>query len=68
MGLFKSTLIFLAGLDVGIWLAQNHKVPQVENPAELVAKVKQWLADKGVDKWAPVGLIPVRLDESHYSM
>ena len=50
MGFFRGALVFLAGVDVGIWLAQNHKVPQVDNPMELVARIKQWLADRGVTK------------------
>lgn len=49
MGLIKGVLIFLTGLYVGIYLAQNHDIPQVENPKDIYERAKDWLSGQRDD-------------------
>ncbi len=41
MGIIKGLLIAASGGYVGIWLAQNYRIPQLESPVDLFAKVKE---------------------------
>lgn len=40
MGLIKGLLIGGIGGYVGVWLAQNYRIPPVESPVDLFGKVK----------------------------
>ena len=48
--MIRSMIMLAFGIYAGIWLAQNHDVPQVETPKDLYDRAKDWLTGKSQER------------------